>query len=95
MDLKLKNGPLLGWQRLERWFPAVIVAFALLSWECLVRAGLISSLFFPAPSTCVVALVRLIASGDLAVHVGNTVSRVFLGFVLCDSNAQPTDSKVQ
>jgi ABC-type nitrate/sulfonate/bicarbonate transport system permease component len=77
VDTRLKKG-----LRLEWWLPAVIVVVALTAWELGVHTGRLSALFFPAPSAIVLTLVQLLTSGELAVNVGATLSRLFLGFAL-------------
>jgi ABC-type nitrate/sulfonate/bicarbonate transport system permease component len=77
VDTRLKKG-----LRLEWWLPAVIVVVALMVWEWQVRSGGLSALFFPAPSTIGQTLIRLLTNGELAVNVGATLSRLFLGFAL-------------
>jgi NitT/TauT family transport system permease protein len=78
VDTRLKEKGL----RLEWWLPAAVVAVALTVWEWQARTGGLSALFFPAPSTIALTLVRLLTSGELAVNVGATLSRLFLGFAL-------------
>ncbi len=70
------------WQRLELWLPATIVVVGLAIWEWQVRAGGLSALFFPAPSTIALTFVRLLANGRLTTNVGATLSRLLLGFAL-------------
>ena len=77
VDTLVKKGP-----RLEWWLPAAVVAVALAVWEWQVRTGGLSPLFFPAPSAIALTLVRLLTSGELATHLGATLSRLFLGFAL-------------
>jgi NitT/TauT family transport system permease protein len=77
VDTGLKTG-----LRLERWLPAAIVAGVLAVWEWRVHAGGLSALFFPAPSTIALTLVRLLGSGELASHLSATLSRLSLGFAL-------------
>jgi NitT/TauT family transport system permease protein len=77
VDTRLKKG-----LRLEWWLPAAIVAVALAAWEWRVRTGGLSALFFPAPSTIALTLVRLLTSGELAIHLSATLSRLLLGFAL-------------
>lgn len=61
---------------------APILALALLaSWELLGATGLISVLFFPPPSVIFVTLVKLVRGGDLALHVGATLSRLSLALL--------------
>lgn len=54
----------------------------LLLWETLVRAGLLDLRFFPAPSSVLRELWTLLASGELLIHLGYTLGRVAVGFVL-------------
>jgi len=54
----------------------------LVLWEALVRIGLLDARFFPAPSAVLQELWVLLASGELLVHLGYTLSRVAVGFVL-------------
>ncbi len=54
----------------------------LILWEALVRIGLLDARFFPAPSAVLQELWVMLASGELFVHAGYTLSRVAVGFVL-------------
>jgi NitT/TauT family transport system permease protein len=54
----------------------------LLLWEVLVRAQLLDRRFFPAPSSIVGTFGTLIASGELAADVRDTLTRVFVGLLL-------------
>ena len=65
---------------LERWGLAAFLLTTLGTWELGCHAGVISGLFFPAPSVIVLTLVRLTASGKIANHLGTTLLRVLLGF---------------
>jgi NitT/TauT family transport system permease protein len=60
----------------------VVVVVALAVWELQVHTGRLSALFFPAPSAIALTLVRLLGSGELAAHLGATLSRLLLGFAL-------------
>ncbi len=82
VDTRLKKGLRLVWPRREWWLPAVIVVVGLAGWEWQVRTGGLSALFFPAPSVIALTFVRLLTSGELAVNVGATLSRLLLGFAL-------------
>ena len=58
---------------------APLVALALLAlWELAVRTGAIPSLFFPAPSVVLETLGGMIRSGELPLHFGATLSRMFV-----------------
>ena len=54
----------------------------LLLWQLLLMMGIGDRRFIPAPSDIAVRFVQLVANGELAVHVGVTLYRVFLGFVI-------------
>lgn len=72
------------WARAQllRWgAPGIGLAlFAL--WEAAGRMGLVSPLFFPAPSVIIDTLVRLFGNGELTANVLATVTRVMSGFLL-------------
>jgi ABC-type nitrate/sulfonate/bicarbonate transport system permease component len=79
-----ERGPGL-WRRLmgSSAFMAVCSPLLLvLAWEILVRVGLLDARFFPTPSSVLVELAALAASGELAVHLGWTLERVAVGFLL-------------
>jgi len=63
----------------EWWLPVAIVVAVLVVWQWRVRAGGLSALFFPPPSTIALTLIRLLTSGELAVNAAATMSRVFMG----------------
>lgn len=67
---------------LEQQLPVVIAIAVLAIWEWRARAGSISTLFFPAPSTVFQTFSRLLTSGELATHLGATLLRLFVGFLL-------------
>ena len=67
----------------QGWFRAIASPIVLLViWEILVRTGVLDARFFPAPSTVLRELAGLAASGRLFVHMGYTLSRVAVGFLL-------------
>ena len=66
----------------SRLYPWVISLSGLLLWEVLVRTGSVSGLFFPAPSRVVATLLGLARSGELARHLGVSLQRVVLGFLI-------------
>ncbi|MFH0963124.1 MAG: ABC transporter permease [Planctomycetota bacterium] len=65
----------------ERLFAPLVVLVALVAWETLSRAGLVSALFFPAPSVIAVAFLRLLRDGTLLSHLLATLRRLATGFV--------------
>jgi NitT/TauT family transport system permease protein len=56
---------------------AVVVA-----WEALVRLRGIAPIYLPAPSSVADYLWRMIADGSMPYHLGITLLRIFVGFVL-------------
>ena len=82
VDALMRKAHRLVWSRPKWWLPAVVVVVVLTVWEWQVRSGRLSALFFPAPSVITLTLFRLLTNGELAIHVGATLSRLFLGFAL-------------
>jgi sulfonate transport system permease protein len=60
----------------------VIPLILLVAWEILTRIGFFPPNLLPAPSTVALTLWSLAASGELFIHIGITLYRVFLGFLL-------------
>ncbi len=54
----------------------------LLLWEAATRAGMLDQRFFPTPSSVLIDMVSMAASGELPLHLGWTLERVAIGFVL-------------
>lgn len=74
MARRLRNAPWL--------IPLLFWAGALLVWEVSAQSGLVSRLFFPAPSIIARTLVRMIANGQLLINLGFTLYRLTLGVAL-------------
>ncbi|MCB8912470.1 ABC transporter permease [Rhodococcus rhodochrous] len=60
--------------------PAVAIAIFLGVWEVVPRLGLVDKVFLPSLSTVLGSLVDLITSGQLADHLGASLSRALIGF---------------
>src|SRR4051812_19997463 len=76
--------PSLG-QRLLRSSMAMAIASPLIVltlWEALVRLGVLDARFFPTPSSVVLEIFGLAASGELFTHIGWTLGRVAVGMVM-------------
>lgn len=58
-----------------------ILAFVLL-WEVVVRAGVVTLVFFPAPSEVVASWVQLLLSGQLLTDIGHTMVVAIAGWVV-------------
>jgi ABC-type nitrate/sulfonate/bicarbonate transport system permease component len=65
-----------------RVVPVLVVLVALGAWELGARGGLVSPLFYPAPSAIAAALVAMIENGLLARHLGASAARIGAGFVV-------------
>lgn len=60
---------------------SLLLVVPLLAWELAARFGLVPTIFFPAPSVIVSTLVELGRSGEIAEHLGATLTRVLVGFL--------------
>ena len=66
----------------SRWIAVWIFILVLGIWEWLVRAGVMSALFFPAPSVVARKLGQWIGNGHIIPHLAATLSRVWIGFAV-------------
>jgi ABC-type nitrate/sulfonate/bicarbonate transport system permease component len=71
-----------GFFRIESALPILLTILGLLIWEWQSRAGNLSTLFFPAPSTIFNALRELFTSGEGIDHLEATLTRLVLGLLL-------------
>src|SRR2546430_5200355 len=67
-----------GEQLIAMVSPLLLIAL----WEGLVRSRILDARFFPAPSSIVGTFAGLIASGELLLHVGASLKRVLMGFLV-------------
>lgn len=67
---------------LEATLPAFTVVLVIGVWEGLVRFHGIAPIFLPAPSSIAVYLWRMILDGSMEYHLGITLLRILVGFVL-------------
>jgi ABC-type nitrate/sulfonate/bicarbonate transport system permease component len=81
-DSARRIGPLERITRSSAFRATASPVIMLVLWEALVRTGLLDARFFPAPSAVLQELWAMLASGELLVHMGYTLSRVAVGFVL-------------
>lgn len=70
------------WLRFEPWISALLVLVGLAVWEAMARAGKISVLFFPAPSSIFRTLFELSLNGKLVEATAATLGRLAIGFIL-------------
>ncbi|WP_242041423.1 ABC transporter permease [Leptolyngbya sp. FACHB-261] len=65
------------------WATGLIVpAILLILWEILSRTGVFAANLLPAPSVVLLTIVDLAVDGDLLHHIGATLSRLLLGFLV-------------
>lgn len=65
------------------WIAGWLIPVALLiSWELLSRIGIFPPNLLPPPSTIALTLWNLTITGELFIHIGITLYRVFLGFII-------------
>ena len=62
--------------------PLAVIVLLFATWETLSRAGLISQLFFPPPSTIVRHTLGKLGDGTLLVHLQPTLFRLLTGFFI-------------
>jgi len=65
-----------------RWMAFLLALGGLGLWEISSRLGLISDLFFPAPSSIIRMMIDLVFSGVLLEHLAATCGRLFLGLIM-------------
>ncbi len=71
-----------SWQKTyPRYISVVSIGCLLLLWELICRAGLVSTLFLPAPTQILTALFIMIADGEVGLSLVASLYRIFLGFV--------------
>ncbi|HEY9663819.1 MAG TPA: ABC transporter permease [Allocoleopsis sp.] len=68
--------------RLRQGIGLILPVSLLLLWEFLSRIGVFPPNLLPAPSSIALTLSHLATSGELLEHIGITLYRVFLGFLL-------------
>lgn len=66
----------------ERFIGILSPLLLLTAWEALVRAGLVSPQFFPAPSSILQAFMKLARSGELWSNMSASLHRLLLGFMV-------------
>lgn len=65
-----------------RWLAVISPLGLLLVWEILSRTGVADPRFFPPPSTIIHTLADMVRSGELPLHIGVSLRRILIGFVL-------------
>ncbi|MET3575480.1 ABC transporter permease [Bhargavaea ullalensis] len=69
-------------ERLKQLLTVSSPVFMLLLWEFLSRTAMIDPRFFPPPTEIVATFWELLSSGELVHHIGVSLYRIFMGFLL-------------
>lgn len=67
---------------LENWLPSLTVIGFLVAWQLFVDLRGIPPIYLPAPTAIARALVSMTLDGSLPFHLGVTLLRIFVGFVV-------------
>lgn len=71
------------WQKTyPHWVSVASIIILLLFWEAICRCGLVSSLFLPAPSQIISALLTMLADGEIGVSLAASMYRILIGFAV-------------
>ena len=65
-----------------RWLSAASLAGALLLWELAARAGFVSELFLPAPSSVLREGIGMLESGEIFANLAASMSRILAGYII-------------
>ena len=69
------------WQKTyPNWVSVASILCLLAIWELICQSGAVSSLFLPAPSSIINALLEMIADGEIGVSLAASLYRILAGF---------------
>ena len=72
-----------SWQKsYPNWVSIVSILCLLAIWELICQSGLVSSLFLPAPTAIISALLQMIADGEIGVSLAASLYRILAGFFI-------------
>jgi NitT/TauT family transport system permease protein len=71
-----------GWTRADVFLSAGTLASFVILWEVAVRLLQVPEIVLPPPTSVLVALYSIVASGAVFVHVGITLTEILLGFAI-------------
>ena len=72
-----------SWQKsYPNWVSIVSILCLLAIWELICQSGVISSLFLPAPTAIISALLQMIADGEIGVSLAASLYRILAGFFI-------------
>ncbi len=71
------------WQKTyPNWVSAASILGVLVIWELICLSGAVSSLFLPAPTAIISALLQMIADGEIGVSLAASMYRILAGFFI-------------
>ena len=72
-----------SWQKsYPNWVSIVSILCLLAIWELICLSGIVSSLFLPAPTAIISALLQMIADGEIGVSLAASLYRILAGFFI-------------
>ena len=72
-----------SWQKsYPNWVSIVSILCLLAIWELICQSGVVSSLFLPAPTAIISALLQMIADGEIGVSLATSLYRILAGFFI-------------
>ena len=72
-----------SWQKsYPNWVSIVSILCLLAIWELICQRGVVSSLFLPAPTAIISALLQMIADGEIGVSLAASLYRILAGFFI-------------
>ena len=72
-----------SWQKsYPNWVSVASILCLLVIWELICQSGIVSSLFLPAPTAIISALLQMIADGEIGVSLAASLYRILAGFFI-------------
>ena len=72
-----------SWQKsYPNWVSIISILCLLAIWELICQSGVVSSLFLPAPTSIISALLQMIADGEIGVSLAASLYRILAGFFI-------------
>ena len=72
-----------SWQKsYPNWVSIVSILCLLAIWELICQSGVVSSLFLPAPTSIISALLQMVADGEIGVSLAASLYRILAGFFI-------------
>ena len=72
-----------SWQKsYPNWVSVFSILCLLVIWELICQSGIVSSLFLPAPTAIISALLQMIADGEIGVSLAASLYRILAGFFI-------------